>query len=46
MSDFILAVAVSAIMAIVMVEWLAGCGETYTDSNGVKHSYECVYFNR
>jgi hypothetical protein len=31
------------LMTIVMVEWAAGCGETYTDANGVTHQHECVF---
>ncbi len=33
-------------MALVMVEWLAGCGETYIDSKGVRHANECIFINR
>lgn len=29
--------------AFVLVEWLAGCGETYVDSKGKRHSHECVF---
>jgi hypothetical protein len=29
--------------SLVAVEWLAGCGETYTDANGQTHQYECVF---
>ena len=29
--------------AIVMVEWFAGCGETYVDSNGKRHAHECLF---
>jgi hypothetical protein len=32
-----------ALMTIVMVEWAAGCGETYTDAQGVEHQNECVF---
>lgn len=30
-------------IALVAVEWAAGCGETYTDANGVQHQNECVF---
>ena len=29
--------------AVVLIEWMAGCGETYIDSKGVRHAYECVF---
>jgi hypothetical protein len=31
------------LVALVLVEWAAGCGETYTDANGVTHQNECVF---
>ena len=27
----------------VLAEWFAGCGETYVDSNGVRHNHECLF---
>ena len=30
-----------AFMAIVMVEWASGCGETYTDAAGQEHVGQC-----
>lgn len=45
--DFVLGSAVAVVfaglMAVVLVEWLAGCGETYIDANGTRHAYECVF---
>lgn len=32
--------------ALALVEWMAGCGETYTDSKGVQHDNECIFINR
>ena len=29
--------------ALFMVEYMAGCGETYTDSKGRTHNNECVF---
>lgn len=28
-----------------LVEWAAGCGETYTDSKGRTHLNECIFIN-
>lgn len=27
---------------LLVVEWAAGCGETWVDSLGARHPYECV----
>ena len=32
--------------AIALLEWMAGCGETYIDAKGVRHEYECIFINR
>ena len=38
-----LAVTFGILMAVVIIEWMAGCGETYVDANGERHQYECVF---
>ncbi len=35
--------AFAVLGAVVLIEWMAGCGETYIDSKGVRHAYECVF---
>ena len=35
--------AFTTLMAIIAIEWLVGCGETYTDASGAVHQYECVF---
>lgn len=37
--------AMIAAMVFAMVEWASGCGESYIDSKGQRHSYEC-FFNQ
>jgi hypothetical protein len=32
-------------MAVLAIEWMAGCGESYTDANGKMHLNECVFIN-
>jgi hypothetical protein len=32
-----------ALFAVMLIEWMAGCGETYIDAKGVRHQYECVF---
>lgn len=41
--DLIILIAVSALFAIILVEWVVGCGETYTDAAGVRHQNECAF---
>lgn len=38
--------AFAVLGAVVLLEWMAGCGETYTDSKGVQHANECLFINR
>lgn len=33
----------SAFTTLLVVEWLVGCGESYIDSKGVSHPYECLF---
>lgn len=33
----------SAFTTLLVVEWMVGCGETYVDSKGVRHPYECLF---
>lgn len=38
------AVAAFAVLgAIVLLEWMAGCGETYIDAKGERHANECIF---
>lgn len=38
--------AFAVLGAGVLIEWMAGCGETYIDAKGVRHEYECIFINR
>lgn len=33
-------------MLVMLTEWMAGCGETYIDSKGIRHQHECVFLKR
>ena len=33
-------------LGIVLIEYAAGCGDTYLDADGVRHAHECVFFNK
>lgn len=39
------AIGFAALMAVVVLEWMAGCGETYIDAKGVRHQNECIFLN-
>jgi hypothetical protein len=36
-------VAFAGFLAVIIIEWMAGCGETYVDANGQRHQHECVF---
>lgn len=38
--------AFAVLGAIVLLEWMAGCGETYIDAKGERHANECIFINR
>jgi hypothetical protein len=38
-----LATAIGVAMAILLMEWMVGCGETYIDSKGVSHKHACLF---
>jgi hypothetical protein len=35
--------AISVLGAVILLEWMAGCGETYTDAKGEQHANECIF---
>ncbi|MDV7391947.1 hypothetical protein RZS08_11355, partial [Arthrospira platensis SPKY1] len=39
----VLWVVMLGFIAVVVIEWMAGCGESYVDANGVRHINECVF---
>ena len=41
----LLLVLFTLLIAVVVIEWAAGCGESYVDAAGQRHMYECVYLN-
>lgn len=43
--EFVLSLAVAALLFVVLIEWAAGCGETYVDAAGARHQYKCVFIN-
>lgn len=45
-SYVISATVIGVLMAVFLIEWMAGCGETYIDAKGVQNVNECVFINR
>ncbi len=47
--DFIVAAITMALfsgaIAVITIEWFAGCGESYTDAYGNVHLNQCVFIN-
>lgn len=37
---------VATAINLLLIEWLAGCGESYTDYKGVVHINKCVFINK
>ena len=46
MKKFLKDLGASLLMAVIalliLAEWMAGCGESYVDSVGKRHYYECL----
>jgi hypothetical protein len=35
-------VALAALMALILTEWMSGCGQTYQDAAGTVHVGQCL----
>lgn len=31
------------LLPVLLIEWMAGCGESYVDAKGVRHQHECLF---
>jgi hypothetical protein len=38
-----LASLIGIALALLLMEWMVGCGETYIDSKGVSHKHACLF---
>jgi hypothetical protein len=43
LAQILLVLVFTGLMAVVMVEWAVGCGESYVDAKGQTHVGECVF---
>ena len=41
----LLMLAFCVFMAVIVIEWMAGCGDYYIDAKGVRHLNECIFIN-
>jgi len=41
-----IATGFAVLLAVFVLEWLAGCGETYIDAKGVRHVNQCLFINQ
>lgn len=44
--EIVMFIGFSVLLSLFVMEWMAGCGETYTDSKGVVHQNECLFINK
>jgi hypothetical protein len=42
-AEVVLCAVLGVLFAVLLIEWAAGCGESYVDAYGVRHQYECVF---
>lgn len=43
--NLVLALIIGVAMAILLMEWMVGCGESYIDSKGVSHKNACLFLS-
>jgi len=43
LAEVVFCAVFAAVFAVLLIEWAAGCGESYVDAYGVRHQYECVF---
>lgn len=44
--DILALIFVAAVFAVVILEAAHGCGQFYTDADGVRHLGECIWLRR
>lgn len=46
LGESLVVMAIGVILAILLMEWVAGCGDTYTNNKGKVTQHECVFLNK
>lgn len=41
--EFVLGIAILIVLAMLMLEWVVGCGESYEDAQGKTHIQDCIF---
>jgi len=41
--EVLVVISFFALVGIMFIEWLAGCGESYVDAEGIRHVGQCVF---
>lgn len=44
--DFLLLVFCGVLGSVLLLEWFAGCGDTYIAADGERYPHECVFIKR
>ena len=42
LKELLASLLMAAVALLILAEWFAGCGESYVDSVGKRHYYECL----
>lgn len=45
-ASFLFTGLLGVFFALLLLEWMAGCGETYVDSKGVRHANQCIFLSK
>lgn len=45
LASIVMVLLFTGLLAVVMVEWAVGCGESYVDSQGQRHYHQCVFLD-
>lgn len=43
LAEILIGALLGLVFGMLLLEWVAGCGETYIDATGTRHHYECVF---
>lgn len=46
LGEILVTLLLAGFFAFVILEWMAGCGETYVDAQGKTHQHECIFFGK
>lgn len=44
-AEALVTVLIAVALGVLLIEWMAGCGQSYTDYQGTVHVGQCVFIN-